>query len=84
MTQKLNTDNGLKEQRKERQHLAAPKINWRFSASYDSFVINQTLVLRIKFSGKNRQLLVVANRVCLESMSSTNIECFTKDGRQLK
>ena len=23
-------------------------------------------------------------RLCLESMSSTNIECFTKDGRQLK
>jgi len=32
----------------------------------------------------NRQLLVAANRACLESMSSTNIECFTKDGRQLK
>jgi len=32
----------------------------------------------------NRQLLVAAKRVCLESMSLTNIECFTKDGRQLK
>jgi len=25
----------------------------------------------------------IPDRVCLESMSSTNIECFTKDGRQL-
>jgi len=46
----------------ERQHLTAPKINWRFSASYDSFVVNQTLVLRMKFSGENSQLLLAANR----------------------
>jgi len=43
-----------------------------------SFVVADSFVLR------NRQLLVAAKRVCLESMSSTNIECFTKDGRQLK
>jgi len=49
--------------------------------SADTFVVNQTLGLRINICGKNRQLLVAANRVCLESMSSTNIECFTKDGR---
>jgi len=35
--------------------LAAP-----FSA--DTFVVNQTLVLRISICGKNRQLLVAANR----------------------
>ena len=35
---------------------------WRFSASYDSFVVNQTFVLRMKFCGENRQLLVAANR----------------------
>jgi len=46
----------------ERQHLTAPKINWRYSASYDSFVVKQTLVLRMKFSGENRQLLLAANR----------------------
>jgi len=46
----------------ERQHLTAPKINWRFSASYDSFVVNRTLVLRMKFSGENRQLLLAAKR----------------------
>jgi len=46
----------------ERQHLTAAKKNWRFSASYDSFVVNQTLVLRMKFSGENRQLLLAAKR----------------------
>jgi len=30
--------------------------------SVDTFVVNQTLVLRIKFCGENRQLLVAANR----------------------
>jgi hypothetical protein len=42
--------------------ITAPTKNWRFSASYDSFVVNQTFVLRMKFSGENRQLLVAANR----------------------
>jgi len=46
----------------EGQQLTAPTKNWRFSASYDSFVVAQTFVLRMKFSGKNRQLLVAANR----------------------
>ena len=48
--------------RQERQPITAPTKNWRFSASYDSFVVEQTLVLRMKFSGKNRQLLVAAKR----------------------
>jgi len=52
--------------------------------SADTFVVNQTLVLRMNICGKNRHLRQAENRVCLESMSSTNIECFTKDGRQLK
>jgi len=30
--------------------------------SADTFVVNQTLVLRIKFCGENRQLLVAAKR----------------------
>ncbi|MBK7440478.1 MAG: hypothetical protein IPI65_02830 [Bacteroidetes bacterium] len=46
----------------EVQQVTAPTRNWRFSASYDSFVVKQTFVLRMKFSGKNRQLLVAANR----------------------
>jgi len=50
-----------KHYRKQRP-ITAPTKNWRFSASYDSFVVQQTLVLRMKFSGKNRQLLVAAFR----------------------
>ena len=30
--------------------------------SADTFVVNQTLVLRINICGRNRQLLVAANR----------------------
>jgi hypothetical protein len=48
--------------RQERQPITAPTRNWRFSASYDSFVVQQTFVLRMKFSGENRQLLVAAKR----------------------
>ena len=48
--------------RQERQPITAPTRNWRFSASYDSFVVNQTFVLRMNICGKNRQLLVAANR----------------------
>ena len=32
------------------------------SCSKDSFVVNGSLVFQIKFCGKNRQLLVAANR----------------------
>ncbi len=62
MTRQLNNENGLQARWTERQHLTAPTKNWRFSASYDSFVVNQTFVLRMKFSGENRQLLVAAKR----------------------
>jgi hypothetical protein len=48
--------------RQERQPITAPTRNWRFSASYDSFVVNQTFVLRMNICDKNRQLLVAANR----------------------
>jgi hypothetical protein len=37
-----------------------PKVAVQCSA--DSFVVNQTLVLRINICGKNRQLLVAAKR----------------------
>lgn len=62
MTRQRNNDNGLQADRQERQHLTAPTKNWRFSASYDSFVVNQTFVLRMNICGKNRQLLVAAKR----------------------
>ena len=48
--------------RQERQPITAPKKNWRLGASYDSFVVQQTFVLRMNICGKNRQLLVAANR----------------------
>jgi hypothetical protein len=36
------------------------KVAVQYSA--DTFVVNQSLVLRINICGKNRQLLVAANR----------------------
>ena len=62
MTQKLNIDNGLQGRWTEGQLITAPTKNWRFSASYDSFVVAQTFVLRMNIYGKNRQLLVAAKR----------------------
>ena len=46
----------------ERQPITAPTRNWRFSASYDRFVVSQTFVLRMNICGENRQLLVAAKR----------------------
>jgi hypothetical protein len=44
------------------ERLTAVLQKWRFSASYDSEVVNQNLVLRLKFSGENRHLRKAANR----------------------
>ena len=46
----------------ERQPITAPTKNWRFSASYNSFVVASTFVLLMNICGKNRQLLVAAKR----------------------
>jgi hypothetical protein len=62
MTLKPNNYNGLQARTTEHQLPTAPTRNWRFSASYDSFVVAQTFVLRMNICGKNRQLLVAANR----------------------
>jgi hypothetical protein len=40
--------------------ITAPTRNWRFIASYDSFAVKQTFVLRTNICGNNRQLLVAA------------------------
>jgi len=40
------------------EHFASHQLLWRI----DSFVVAQTVVLRINICGKNRQLLVAANR----------------------
>jgi len=44
------------------QPLTAPKKNWRFIASYDSFVAQQIFVLCMNICGKKRQLLLAAKR----------------------
>ena len=61
--------------RQERQPITAPTRNWRDSASYDSFVVQQTFVLRMNICGKNRQLLVAANRY-MRLSTSENIRFF--------
>ncbi len=55
--------------RQERQPITAPTKNWRFGASYDSFVVQQTLVLRMNICGRNRQLLVAAKRQVVKKQS---------------
>jgi len=62
MTLKPNTDNGLQGRTTEHQLPTAVLQKWRCGASYDSEVVNQNLVLRLKFSGKNRHLRKAANR----------------------
>jgi len=47
---------------KKGEVLTAVLQKWRFSASYDSEVVNQNLVLRLKFSGENRHLCKARNR----------------------
>ena len=47
---------------KKNERITAPTKNWRFSASYDSFVVNQTFVLRMNICGKNRHLRQARNR----------------------
>jgi hypothetical protein len=59
---KLNKVNGLQTRKTEHQLPTAVLQKWRFSASYDSEVVNQNLVLRMKFSGENRHLRKAAKR----------------------
>lgn len=62
MKRKLNTDNGLQRRTTEHQLPTAVLQKWRCSALYDSEVVNQNLVLRLKFSGENRHLRKARNR----------------------
>jgi hypothetical protein len=48
--------------RQERQPITAVWRNGGFSASYDSFVVKQTVVLRINICGKNPPLRQAAKR----------------------
>ena len=58
----------------ERQHTTAVLQKWRCSASYDREVVNQNLVLRMKFSGENRHLRKAAKRCrqCAETVQIDN------------
>ena len=47
---------------KNAQLVTAPTQKAGFRASFDSFVVNQTLVFQIKFCGKSPALRVAANR----------------------
>jgi hypothetical protein len=62
MTAKPLTDMTYTTQQTERQLVTAVWQKWRCSASYDSFVGKQTLVLRLKFGAENRHLRQAANR----------------------
>jgi hypothetical protein len=61
-TEKLSIDNGLQGRWTEGQLITAVWQKWRFSASYDSFVGKQTVVLRINICGENRHLRQAAKR----------------------
>ena len=52
--------------RQERQPITAVWRNGGFSASYDSFVVKQTVVLRINICGVNPPLRQAAKR-CAQS-----------------
>ena len=62
MTLKRNNDNGLQPRTTEHQLPTAVLQKWRFSASYDSFVVGSSSVLQLKFSGENRHLRKAAKR----------------------
>lgn len=62
MTAKPLSDLTFTTRQTERQLVTAVLQKWRCSASYDSEVVNQNLVLRLKFSGENRHLRKAAKR----------------------
>jgi hypothetical protein len=62
MTAKPLSDLTFTTRQTERQLVTAVLQKWRCSASYDSEVGNQNLVLRLKFSGENRHLRKAAKR----------------------
>lgn len=62
MTLKPNTDKDLQGRTTEHQLPTAVLQKWRCSVSYDSEVVNQNLVLRLKFRGENRHLRQAAKR----------------------
>ena len=62
------------------ERLTAPTKNWRFSPSYDSFVVKQTLVLRMNICGEKRQLLVAAKRYA-QLLDEIHASCLGEIGK---
>ena len=56
------TTNRQSARKTEGQPITAVWRNGGFSASYDSFVVGSSVVLRLKFSGENRHLRKAAKR----------------------
>ena len=69
MTRKLNTDNGLQGRTTEHQPVTAVWRNGGFSASYDSFVVGSSVVLRLNFCAKNPPLRQAAKRQAVKKIS---------------
>ena len=61
-TMKLSIDNGLQGRWTEGQLITAVWRNGGFSASYDSFVVGSSAVLRLNFCAKNPPLRQAPNR----------------------
>ena len=61
-TVEINNDNGLQTRTTERQLVTAVWRNGGFSASYDSFVVGSSAVLRLNFCAKNPPLRQAAKR----------------------
>ena len=61
-TAKLNKDKGLQTRKTEGLLLTAVWRNGGFSASYDSFVVGSSAVLRLNFCAKNPPLRQAAKR----------------------
>ena len=61
-TVKPNKDNGLQAQTTEHQLPTAVWRNGGCSASYDSFVVGSSAVIRLNFCAKNRHLRQAAKR----------------------
>ncbi len=61
-TAKRSIVNGLQGRRTEGQLITAVWRNGGFSASYDSFVVGSSAVLRLNFCAKNPPLRQAANR----------------------
>jgi hypothetical protein len=77
MTRQLNTDNGLQGRTTEHQPVTAVWRNGGFSASFDSFVVGSSTVLRINICGKNPPLRQAAKRyaACYDDSSKSEYLC---------